>query len=135
MHQTTETLVIERAYAQPPERVFAAWTDIALLRRWFGCSGGILWTLHEWDARPGGKLHVSLDCDGTPYDVFGEFVRVEAPHLLTYTWNETDTIEVTIAPKDSGSLVRLAHTFPAGEGEKELRGGGWSAALDLLAAI
>jgi uncharacterized protein YndB with AHSA1/START domain len=58
-----ETVTLHRDYPHPPERLFAAWTDVELVRQWFGCGPGMLWTVHEWDVRPGGAIRVSLTFD------------------------------------------------------------------------
>lgn len=51
-----ETFVIERTYAQPPARVFAAFADEALKRRWFADEGhGGAMQSYANDFRVGGK--------------------------------------------------------------------------------
>jgi uncharacterized protein YndB with AHSA1/START domain len=135
MPDTTETLTLERDYAAPPQRVFQAWTEIELVRPWFGCATEKLWHVHEWDVREGGRLHVSLDFDGQPFDVHGEFLVVDPPRRLTYRWSENELVEVTIEPYGSGSRLRLAHTFPAGGPEGAVRTVGWTYSLDQLGLI
>ncbi|MBX2799683.1 MAG: SRPBCC domain-containing protein [Myxococcales bacterium] len=49
-------LRMTRRFRAPPERVFEAWRDPDLLRTWFGCGPGQLWTVHVWDCRSGGAL-------------------------------------------------------------------------------
>jgi uncharacterized protein YndB with AHSA1/START domain len=49
----SETVSFEREYAAPPDRVWAAWTELDPLTTWFGCGPGMLWNVHEWDARVG----------------------------------------------------------------------------------
>lgn len=71
MPEKTETLDLEREYAAPPEQVCDAWTRVGLLGLWFGCAPDKLWTIHEWDVRVGGQIHVSLDFDGHPFEVRG----------------------------------------------------------------
>ena len=43
------------------------------LSRWFGCGDDMLWNVQTWDVREGGAIAVSLDFDGNPYEVRGEF--------------------------------------------------------------
>jgi uncharacterized protein YndB with AHSA1/START domain len=80
----TETLALERDYDAPPAQVYEGWTKVDRLRQWFGCAADKLWNVHVWDARVGGQLHVSLDFDGNPFEVRGEFLIVDPPHRLKY---------------------------------------------------
>lgn len=131
---STDTLMFERDYRAPPSRVFLAWTRIDLLARWFGCAPDRLWTIHEWDARVGGRLHVSLDFDGKPYEVRGEFLIVEAPSKLAYRWSADEIVAVAISPQGTGSRLRLTHTFPRKPEAREILTMGWSASLTQLDA-
>ena len=124
--------MMERDYAAPPARVFAAWTEVDVLRRWFGCATDTLWNVHLWEVRVGGRIHVSLDFGGRPFEVKGEFLVVEPPRRLQYRWSENETVEVLIEPRGGGSRLRLTHTFPADAEGRSLRSHGWSNALDLL---
>ena len=128
----TDTLSLERDYAEPPQRVFDAWIQVDLLRRWFGCAPDKLWQVHVWDPRVGGKIRVSLDFDGTPFEVEGEFLVVEPPRRLTYRWSGDEEIDVTIEPKGTGSHMRLTHTYPAAKDIRSFITVGWSFALDEL---
>jgi uncharacterized protein YndB with AHSA1/START domain len=132
---TTETLLMEHDYAASPQRVFDAWTRVDLLGRWFGCAPEMLWNVHVWDARVGGQIHVSLDFDGRPFEVRGEFLVVDAPHRLKYRWSDDEIVEVTIDPHGSGSRLLLAHTFPAGDAARAILKTGWSHGLDQLAYL
>src|SRR6476660_9778575 len=79
-----ETLTLQREYPYPADRLFRAWTDVSLLTQWFGCAENMLWTVHEWDVRPGGAIRVSLMFDHGPFEATGEFLVVEPPHRLRY---------------------------------------------------
>jgi uncharacterized protein YndB with AHSA1/START domain len=131
----TESLSMERDYAEPPQRVFDAWTQVDLLRRWFGCASDKLWRVHEWDPRVGGKIHVSLDFDGNPYDVEGEFLIVDPPRRLKYRWEDDQEVDVTIEPLGTGSRLRLTHTFPANDEARSFLTMGWSFGLDELGRV
>ena len=73
----------------------------------------------------------------------GEFVEVSFPSRVVFTWGfENDsmrtrpgasTVEVTLAPRDGGTWLRLEHRdLPQSErGDHE---GGWATMLDRLAA-
>jgi len=120
---------MERYYAAPPERVFEAWTNVDLLRLWFGCAPDKLWNVHVWDVRVGGQIFVSLDFDKHPFEVGGEFLLVDAPRRLKYRWSDNEIVEVTIEPYESGSRLRLTHTYPAGDEARSIVTMGWSHSL------
>jgi uncharacterized protein YndB with AHSA1/START domain len=132
MSSETETLVLEHDYAAAPERVFDAWTRVDLLGRWFGCAADKLWTLHEWDVRTGGAIHVSLDFDGQPYEVRGAFLVVDPPRRLKYRWSDDETVEVMISPRGSGSHLELLHSFPRSRDARAILAAGWSHSLRQL---
>jgi uncharacterized protein YndB with AHSA1/START domain len=126
-----ETVTLQRDYPYPPQRVFDAWTDVRLLRQWFGCGPGMLWTGHEWEVRPGGRIRVSLTFDTGPYEVTGEFVVVEPPHRLRYRWNGDQTVDVTIEEHAGGSRLTLVHTGLS-QPERDIVTAGWTSAFDQL---
>jgi len=130
-----ETLTLERDYDAAPERVFDAWTDVALLARWFGCAPEKLWKVHTWDVRVGGAIHVSLDFDGKPFVMRGEFLEVDRPRRLKYRWGEDETIEVAIEARGAGSHLRLSHTFPTGGDARAIRTMGWTHSLEQLRRV
>ena len=55
----TDSLVIKRHFKAPPERVFAAFTEKALMQAWYGPEA--MTVPHcEVDARVGGKYRVEM---------------------------------------------------------------------------
>ncbi len=130
---TTHSATFIRMYSAPPERVWAAWTDVAVLARWYGCAVDQLWTIHAWDVRLGGKLHVSMDFDGTPFVVEGTFLDVVEPTLLRYTFGGEQVITVAIAAHPQGSEVTITHDGLPSEAMIEIVTGGWSNSIEQLA--
>lgn len=59
----------------PPERAWAAWTDLALLRRWFGDNV-------EADIRVGGRYRAENRDGDTVYVHEGEYLVLEPPGRL-----------------------------------------------------
>jgi len=74
----------------------------------------------DWqaDVRPGGPWRSEGvgDADGAPYNVQGEYVEVEPPRLVSYTWvaswagTEKTLVRWELEAKDGGTLVRLRHS-------------------------
>jgi uncharacterized protein YndB with AHSA1/START domain len=126
-------LVVEQRIEAPPGVVFSYFTDPEKYRRWKGERA-------ELDPRPGGRYRVEMG--GGPV-MLGEYVEVEAPRRLVFTWGwEGDdsmppgstTVEVTLIPDRDATLVRLRHRgFPTMEArEQHLQG--WQMFLARLAA-
>ena len=130
----TRSVTLERTYPASAEQIWRAWTDTDVLRRWYGCSPDQLWTIHEWDVQLGGGLRVSMDFDGVPFEVHGEFLEVDRPHRLRFSFGDEQVITVTISDRDSGAVVTVFHD---GLPTDEMRGivtDGWTSSLTGLAA-
>lgn len=103
-------VTVERTYAASPEQIWKAWTDPAILARWYGCDSDHLWRIHRWQPEPGGALEVSMDFDDETIEVSGTFLDVEAPTRLRFTFGDVDQIvTVTITPNRDGSHVLIEH--------------------------
>jgi uncharacterized protein YndB with AHSA1/START domain len=124
-----EPVVLSADYDAPPAKVFAAWTTVETLTTWFGCATDMLWTVHAWEPVVGGPIHVSLDFDGTPYEVRGRFLIVEEPHRLQYEWEAGQVITVTIEARDGGSRMTVEHAGLPTDEMDEIVTGGWTASL------
>jgi uncharacterized protein YndB with AHSA1/START domain len=133
--------------AAPPERVFQALTDPRELAAWWGSED--TYRTHDWqvDARPGGRWSVRTSnvSGGSASTVHGEYLVVDPPRLLEYTWLASwdgfapTTIRCELAPADvggvAGTRLTLTHTGFAGRAEAgEMHAGGWAGILAWLAA-
>ena len=129
--QPTRTLELERHYNATPERVFAAWTELDLLTTWWGCAPDMLWDVHEYDVRVGGTVRVSMPFDGVPFEISGEFLAVEPPHHLRYTFGD-EVVDVRIEPDGDGTRLMLRHEELAGAVEEQRVTEGWTDAVRRL---
>jgi uncharacterized protein YndB with AHSA1/START domain len=127
----TETLRLRREYPIPPQQVYEAWTDVGLLSQWFGCGPDMLWTVHEWDVRPGGAIRVSLEFDTGPFEVTGQFLVVDPPHRLRYRWLAEQVVDVTIEDWPGGSRLTVEHSGLSAM-EMPIVTAGWTNGLDQL---
>jgi len=98
---------IAREFAAPRELVWRACTDPNHLAQWWGPKG-FSNPVCEWDARPGGKIHVVMrGPDGTDYPMGGEVREVVAPEKL---------VTVTGALDEQGKfLFEILHTMTLAE--------------------
>jgi uncharacterized protein YndB with AHSA1/START domain len=86
-HELTMVRVLEA----PLERAWRAWTDPAELQRWWG-PRGVTNPTCEWEARPGGKIHVVMlageelgPLKGQEWPMTGKFEAVVPHGRLIFT--------------------------------------------------
>lgn len=132
-----EALEIRRFLPAPPERAFAAWTDASWLARWMSPVGH---ARVEADPRPGGRLHVVMVGDGREIEHVGEFLQVEPPHRLSFTWSSPYTgdqpsvVTIELTATDGGTDLALRHErLPNGAAASHR--GGWGSMLERLAGL
>jgi uncharacterized protein YndB with AHSA1/START domain len=97
---TDTEIRLERVFDAPRERVFAIWTDPALIPEWWGNNT----VVEEMDVRAGGRYRFR-----TEYGVMeGEFREVLAPERLVQTFmNHLQTLEF----EDLGDRTKLVQTM------------------------
>ena len=134
---TAQTHVtITRVLQAPIERVFAAWTDPALMARWFFPVPA--WTAEvEHDLAVGGRYTIRMYTgEPEPTVMTGVYQSIERPTRLVFTWNShaiVDTL-VTIELRDLGGMTELTltHERLVEAATRELTTSGWAGCLDSL---
>jgi len=127
----------------PIERVFAAFTEPTELARWWGPRG---FTTPEIDLelRVGGSYRFTMQPpEGAPFHLSGDFVGLERPSSLTFTfcWDEPDpddretVVALSLRSADGATIVSLSHGEFATEGRLELHRSGWTESFEKLAAV
>jgi uncharacterized protein YndB with AHSA1/START domain len=131
----TAELRLRRTLSFAPERVWRALTDPAALAAWFWPERFA--TAVDLDLRVGG--HYRINGPGVGMAVAGEYVAVEPPHRLVFTWRwdgDADetlvTMELVAAP--DGTELLLTHERFAGDGDRDNHAKGWQDCLDRLPA-
>ena len=133
---------VTRLVPAPVEEVFRAWTDPAVMRRWFG--PGEATAEIEADARPGGTYRFVLRrADGGPLAVSGSYREVDPPRRLSFTWaweeGGPDDVEslvtVELAPAGDGTEMTLTHGGFPDAGVAAPYGVGWTNSLPKLEAL
>ena len=127
----SETIEVTQFIAAPPTTVWPYFTDPAAYARWMG-------TDVDLDASPGGVYSVRMK-EGLR--AAGEFVELDPPYRLVFTWGwdhdplvtpGSTRVEVTLEPADGGTLVRLRHhDLPTAEACEHHRMG-WTQYLNRL---
>lgn len=79
-------ITMEREFAAPPELVFRAWTEPALLAQWMG-PRRLTMRIDTWELRDGGRWRfVHIDTDGTEYGFHGVFHGTPSVDGITQTF-------------------------------------------------
>ncbi len=110
----TDPLVKEVHVDAEPDTVFAFFTEADKITRWLAADA-------TTDPRPGGINHQTHQFEGVDYLLRGEFVELDPPHRVVFTWGFQNTeigvipggstVEVTLTPVDGGGTrVRLVHS-------------------------
>ncbi len=77
---------IERVFAAPRDRVFAVYTDPALIPEWWGPRGSTT-VVDKMDVRTGGDWRfVTSDCDGRETAFRGAYREVSPPERIVQTF-------------------------------------------------
>jgi uncharacterized protein YndB with AHSA1/START domain len=129
-------LLVRRTIRASAERLFAAWTEPRHLLAWWGprpvtCCGA------EVDLRVGGAYRVDNALpDGSVLTIRGEFLEIEPPSRLVYTWrmgsDEASRVTVRFEPQGAGTEVVIVHEQIPNEAVRVTHEQGWNGCLDGL---
>lgn len=133
---SADVIEIRRELPAPVEEVFRWWSKPDLLCQWMTPIGT---ADAEVDLRVGGKLRIVMRDGDIAIEHVGEFVEIDPPRRLTFTWRSVYTGEegslvvIDLEPAGDGSTtLRLTHSrLPAGAAASH--GQGWGAMMDRLA--
>lgn len=133
------SLTLVRRLRGSPAKVYAAWTDPAVMAQWFGPHQCTI-THAEADVRVGGRFRVIMaERDGTDvHNVSGVYREVEPERKLVFTWAWITTPEreslvtVSLRPVEDGVELTLHHAQFFDEAARDGHNGGWSQSLDKL---
>lgn len=145
-----DTFSLERRLAAPPARVFRAWADPALKRRWFVDHDGPDWTTLHYsvDFRVGGRERGAWEMARSDTTLAGEhanesvYIDIVPDARIVYAYTMAMNGDVhsaslsTVTFEADGDGCRLTYTeqgafFESSDGV-EMRRGGWSWLLDAL---
>src|SRR2546423_10649214 len=143
MAQKTHNLSLEirRLIKAPRDRVYAAWTDPAQLKQWYGPEGVQTRDLVA-DVRVGGKYRWDItNSEGEEMTARGEYRELQPGRKIVFTWQWDDdevwqdhtsivTVELSDAP--GGTELRLTHEQLPNEKSRDGHTEGWNSALNKL---
>jgi uncharacterized protein YndB with AHSA1/START domain len=135
------SLEIKRLIKAPRDRVYAAWTDPAQLKQWFGPESVQTRDLTA-DARVGGEFRWELtNAEGERMTCRGEYRELKPGRKIVFTWqweddetweNHFSIVTVELDDADGGTELRLKHEQLPNEESRDGHTRGWNSALDKL---
>lgn len=142
-------LRMTRRFDAPPERVFDAWVNPQLVRKWLFAGPSDEAYTADLDPRVGGKWTITARREGVDYTASGEYLTIDRPRRLVFTFEmlqfspNSDQITVEITPSGSGCVMtfvqsgidiagELAQLPPGETGGSEQ---GWILMFNALAAL
>ena len=141
MNQPVKAVVSHR-FAIPAERVFDAWLEPAWLGRWMFGPGVRDEKIVRLAVEPrvGGKFSFVVNRQGVEIDHVGEYLELDRPHLLVFSWGTRDALPntsrviVEILACDRGCELTLTHVMGADWAAfVDKAAGSWRTMLDALA--
>jgi uncharacterized protein YndB with AHSA1/START domain len=133
---------VVRRFNAPPERVYDAWLDPAMIGGWmFGPALRDEEVVSlSIDARVGGAFSFVVRRQGQEIDHIGEYLEMDRPRRLAFAWGvrqdppQMSRILLDLAPRDSGSELALTHELhPDWADFKSQSEAAWGRMLDALA--
>lgn len=158
MNKSNNELIITRVFDAPRERVWKAWTDSEMLKRWWGPKG-FSSPVAKFDLKVGGKyLNCMRSPEGKDYWSTGVYREIMEPERLIMTDSFADQegnvvpathyglgadfplemqISVMFEEQTGRTKLTLKHSGTAGVNEKDLSDmeQGWNQSFDKLAEL
>jgi len=135
----SDTIVQEIAIRGSADRVFVALANPDQRVKWWGGEGRFQAKRMESDLRPGGKWKMRGNgLGGKPFQVSGEYLKVERPRLLVFTWLPdwqedavASVVRFDLEESNGITTVRLTHSGLTSETSR-LSHKGWPQILTWL---
>ncbi|MFC1402124.1 MULTISPECIES: SRPBCC domain-containing protein [Streptacidiphilus] len=131
---------VTRTLKASPEQVFDAWTDAERLQQWLCPDPGFV-AEASCDPVVGGRYRIVKILASGADEVTGEYLVVDPPHRLVFTWaadttaNHTTQVTVTLRPDGDATEMTILHeripTQPIQDGARLA----WASICDRLAAL
>jgi uncharacterized protein YndB with AHSA1/START domain len=131
-------VIVARSFAAPPEALYRAHTDPALVQKWMLGPEGWTMPVCICEARPGGKIRYEWSNGrGGGFHLTGEFielephrriVHVERMHLPDAT--PDNRIETRFAADGTGTLMSMRMTLPDAETRSRMLSSGMESGME-----
>jgi len=135
------SLEVKRFIKASRDRVYAAWTDPAQLKKWFGPENIQTRNLIA-DVRVGGQFRWDCtDPEGREVTISGEYREVLPGKKIVFTWrleededwkDHSSTVTVEFFDREGGTEIRLTHEMLPTEASRHDHEQGWKSVLNKL---
>ena len=135
------SLEIKRFINAPRARVYAAWTDPAQMKQWFGPENVQTRDVVA-DLRVGGKYRWDLTHeDGEKMSAYGEYRELIPNKKIVFTWkwdddedweNHNSIVTIELSDRDGGTDLRFVHEQLPSEASRDRHSEGWTSVLKKL---
>ena len=135
-----DVVQVRRVLTATPRDVFEAWTDPRLLQQWL-CPGPGVVGEATCDPVVGGTYRLVMVFDQGAHEVTGEYLEVDPPHRLVFTWLTDRTagqhtqVTVTIRPDGDLSELTITHERLPSDRYRDSANQAWADVLDRLDRI
>ncbi|MEY9964194.1 uncharacterized protein YndB with AHSA1/START domain [Streptacidiphilus sp. MAP12-16] len=137
---TKAVVQVTRSLKAGAEDVFDAWTDAGRLQQWLCPDPGIV-AEAACDPVVGGRYRIVKVFESGADTVTGEYLVVDRPHRLVFTWTadstqgQTTQVTVTLRPEGDTTEMTITHErLPSGD-FRERATVNWGSVADRLAAL
>ena len=111
-----KSVLVKKRFAASPERVFDAWLDPAMARRWLFTTAESEVVRCDIDATVGGRFTIVDRREDGDIEHVGEYLEIDRPRRLVFTFGVPQfdptmtTVAIDIAPDGEGCVLSLHHT-------------------------
>jgi len=136
----TATVRVQRVMPAAPEAVFNEWLDRESLQDWM-CPRPVQVLDVTVEPHVGGRVRFDIDDEGTRVLITGQFLTIDRPRLLRFTWSNSNWPDPTTesivnvafeAVGDDETLMSIEHSLLPPE-EFQSFDGGWTLTCEQLA--
>lgn len=133
---------VQRVMPAAPDVVFDQWLDAESLADWM-CPRPVRCVAVTVEPRVGGSVRFDVDDSGTSVLITGQFVTIDRPYLLRFTWTNSNWADPTVvsvvnvafaAVGDDQTLMSIEHSLLPRE-ELDDFANGWVGVCDQLEAF
>jgi uncharacterized protein YndB with AHSA1/START domain len=136
------TVEVDMVINASPEKVFEAWTNPVELATWWGAEESYHMTKCDLDPTPGGQwaAHGVFHSNNAPFTISGEYLTIDRPFNLAFTWNQSWTpgvmtmVDFTFMTDLNGTLIKVRHLSDPNEEAADGHRKGWQEVLSWLKA-
>jgi uncharacterized protein YndB with AHSA1/START domain len=131
-------IVVTRRFAAPPEAVYRAHTDPALVQRWLLGPEGWTMPVCQLDLRLGGKIRYEwANVKGGGFYLTGELLELDPPHRIVHVERmhlpdptPDNRVETTFERDGDGTLMTMRMTLPDEETRRQMLATGMAQGME-----